>query len=850
MTDTFFEDAFSYEVWDQTYRDVNDDDIDGTIRRVACGAAEAEDTEYLKTWYADSFYNIMSGFKFTTGGRIYSNCGTDWGGTTLMNCFASPRNVNDLDSLNGIMDNLQMQANTLKSEGGWGDNFSYIRPRGAFIKGIGVESPGSIKYMELFDVSSDIITAGSGKKSINPLAKKKIRKGAMMGVIDVWHPDIIEFITAKQTPGRLSKFNLSVNCTDEFMNRISILSTLDKEMYPEEYAQLDKWELRFPDTTHEAYSDEWNGDLVAWVEKGYSVVIYETVSTMMVWNLIMESTYNRAEPGILFLDRANHFDPANYLDRIFTTNPCGEQTLQPGGVCDLGSMNLTQYIIHDNGTNTRFDFDKFKSIIPIAVRFLDNINDVSNAPLPEYEDSMRNKRRIGLGVLGWGSLLFMMKIRFGSDDANQLRDSIMKCLAETAYKASIDLAIEKGMFKYCNPELHAEGAFIKSLNLGDEYMEKVRTTGIRNSAILSIQPTGNTSIMANVVSGGGEPVFMPEYIRTVIVGKMPDEISDVCPKWYEGEFHETEMFKLVKEGDDDVLRGEHNGIIYKIDSNRGLTKEVLCEDYGVRWLKKHKQFDISAKWAVTTTELTSDDHLTDMTGFARYLDSAMSKTINIQHDYPYDQFKDIYLDAYKSGVIKGVTTYRAGTMATVLSSKEDEYTVDEEIILDEVKLPDSAQAVMKTIRAEGKKWYLTVVYTETVNRPFALFVQTNNRESTDITDECVHKLIDLSTEKGLPEDQIESVILKIKGDSNVQKVARLISFLLRHGVLIKNITLTLDKVEDAFVGSFIFQIKKYLQSYIKDGEPAGEPCDTCNGNNVFYSEGCFKCSDCGTSKCG
>lgn len=849
MTDTIFEDGFSEEIWAQTYCDSKDGDIDGTMRRVSGGAAEAEETDELKSLWSNKFYDMLTGFKFTTGGRIYSNCGTDWGGTTLMNCFASPRDINDLDSLNGIMANLQMQANTLKSEGGWGDNFSYIRPRGSFIKGIGVESPGAVKYMELFDISSDIITAGSGKKSTNPLAKKKIRKGAMMGVMDVWHPDIIEFITAKQTPGRLSKFNVSVNCTDEFMNRVSILKNLDKEEFPEEYAQLNKWQLRFPDTTHSAYKTEWDGDLASWIAKGYSVVVYDTVSTMTLWNLIMESTYNRAEPGVLFLDRANHYDPANYLNRIFTTNPCGEQTLQPGGVCDLGSMNLTQFII-EIGDTVVFDFPKFEAMIPDAVRFLDNINDVSNAPLPEYEDSMRNKRRIGLGVLGWGSLLFMMKIRFGSDAANELRDAIMNCLATTAYKASIDIAAEKGMFKYCQPELHAEGAFVQSLNLDDEYMEKLRTTGIRNSAILSIQPTGNTSIMANVVSGGGEPVFMPEYIRTVIVGVAPDAIVDVCPKWYEGEFFETEMFKFVKEGDEQILRGEHEGTVYKIDSNRGLTKEVLCEDYGVRWLKARGQWDASADWAVTTTELTSADHLVDMTGFARFLDSAMSKTINIPNNFPYEDFQNIYLDGYKSGWIKGLTTYRSGTMTTVLSSKEDSSTIDEEIILDEVKLPDSAKAVMKTIRAEGKKWYLTVVYKESENRPFAMFVQTNNREPSDITGECVQKLVDLALTKGLPKDHIDLVMSKIKSDSNVQKVARLISFLLRHGVLIKNITLTLDKVEDAFVGSFIFQIKKYLQSYIKDGEPAGEACDHCGGTNVVYSEGCFKCNDCGTSKCG
>jgi len=352
------------------------------------------------------------------------------------------------------------------------------------------------------------------------------------------------------------------------------------------------------------------------------------------------------------------------------------------------------------------------------------------------------------------------------------------------------------------------------------------------------------------VSGGAEPIFMPEYIRTVICNSMPDELAGHCPKWFEGEFFETDYFKFAYEGDEQILRAEVNGTVYKIDTNRGLTKEVLCEDYGVRWLKARGEWNPDAEWAVTTVELTAQEHLDDMEGFARWLDSAMSKTINVPNDYPYEKFTGIYLDAYHSGWIKGVTTYRSGTMTSVLSAKEDENTFEEEIILDDVKLPEDAIAVMKTLRAEGKKWYLTLVYNENVNRPFAMFVNTNSREPSNITDDCVNKLVDLAEMKELPDEHLTKVLSKIKSDTNVQKVARLISFLLRHGVLIKNITLTLDKVEDVFAGSFIFHIKKFLQGYIKDGESAEEPCDSCGGTNVVYSEGCFKCNDCGASKCG
>lgn len=1475
MTDTTFETEFSREIWTSTYKDSTDDTVDDTMMRVARHVAQAEKNQSLRDYWQLKFYDMLTGFKVTAGGRIYSNAGADWMGTTLMNCFAAPRDSSDIDSLNGILTNLSNQANTLKSEGGWGDNFSYIRPRGSFIHGIGVESPGAVKYMELFDRASDIITSGSGKNPSNKKTKGKIRKGAMMGVLDCiagdtlidtidgripvkdlvgknpylyctdgygrvyvrqaelvwskgirntikvildthdviectpdhevmlsdgtfkkakdlttgdslaalhrvmynnkyiyigvsgsgttlpehhavyemkygtyptytgknrtgdmtivhhideckwnnhpsniestvlsehgklhyddgysnqfgenfnhkvvrieesieqevfdismpdyhnysangvfihncWHPDIIEFITAKQSAGRLSKFNISVNLTDDFMEKIiKIEEMVANDSSEDEIDLIDQWQLRFPDTTHIAYKTEWDGDLSLWLSKCYPVTVFETTSAMKIWNLIMDSTYNRAEPGVLFLDRANAFYPSNYIDKIFTTNPCGEQTLPPAGVCDLGSINLTAYVIENKKGELAFDFDSFTEIIPTVVRFLDNINSVSNASLPEYEDSMKNKRRIGVGILGWGSLLFMMKIRLGSDDANILREYIMGCLARESYKSSIDLAIEKGMFKYCVPVKHARGKFVEHLGLSKAYMNKLADTGIRNSSVLSIQPTGNTSIFANILSGGIEPIFMPEYIRTVIQGVVPDNMIDVTPKWYEGQWFETDMFKFTKEGDEEILKGvdETTGITYKIDKNRGLTKEVLCEDYAVRWLKARGEWDPKADWAVTTMDLTADAHIDDLRGFARWVDSSISKcvvkgtpisttkgilkiedftqsfndvdtfndvdydisvldesgelqkvishyyggkqqsygimfsngkrikcasthkiktesgfkcpseltigesvfyntteiqtvcdyqkldivdvsdfhyhaeftfpayytesfalflgmwlcdgvvnvnsvaivekndavgelvdslfielfgipakisidnktgvkthyinsrplvlyfknifgsdcvtkripegilkspksvqiellrgltldgyktnnrlviyegysenivdgivsivssmgkhyykgvkaitggrksniiyscsvwgmnldliashkfnnrdkggvrryvnpleidsiiekigtgikereyrrnfknslkqsnfvgedfldkinvkydnnisnvkivsvddigiqevydieventhtyqldgivshnTVNIPNDYPYEDFKNIYLDSYKSGWIKGVTTYRSGTMSAVLSTKEDE-TTEEEIILDDVKLPDSAPAVMKTIRAEGKKWYLTIVYHENNNRPFALFVKTNARETSVRTNNAIELLMQLVKAKGIKQCHIDDVVNKINTDDNASKITRIISFLLRHGVLIKNIVCTLDKIEDVYAGSFIFQIKKFLQTYIKEGDKVeGVVCDGCGSDQIVYSEGCFKCNQCGSSKC-
>lgn len=1210
---TQFENYFSEEIWQQTYKDYKDKSIDDTLYRVSKAIASVEKNQELQHIWTEKFYDMLSNFKVTTGGRIYSNAGTEWEGTTLINCFVSPAPSAHPDSLDGIYEVLEDQAKTLKSEGGWGHNFSALRPRGSFINGIGVESPGAVKFMELFDKSSEIVTSGSGLKNKNKKAKGKIRKGAMMGILDITHPDVIEFITAKQTPGRLTKFNISVNCTDEFMNKVIRVLDLKEQNADSELIETeDQWNLEFPDTTYITYNTEWDGDLKSWKAKGYPVKIHKTVSATWLWNLIMESTYNRAEPGVVFLDRANEYYSSNYVNKIYSCNPCipgyayvqtdsgprqvlslidkpttmiingkkwntsdlgffktgtkdvyriktkegfyidttdnhqiavydnknnikwienkdikindrlvinnhennnwageetfnegyilgllfgdgythkqganpciwvvdenhqyhnkgaeavmnfvsniipqgysnkwhkvknrreyrlsnryitnlvsafsierkiinkniiesssnfykgflsglfdadgsiqenvengasirlsqsnkpmleeiqrmllrlgiyskiynrakshkkymsnektdkkeyvvkdmfelsisadnftkfidligfkdavkmtkakdiikrykkghykqlkkgtvenitfvgtmdvydcqvpginafdyngvlvhncGEQMLPKSGSCNLASINLTQFVL-PNGTG--FDLTKLKNYTKTLVRFLDNVNDYTHLPLPEYQEYVRKMRRIGCGILGWGSALYMLKVRFGSEKAANLRESVMQTISIAAHEASIDLAEEKGMFEGCIPEKHLNTKFISNLGLSREYVEKLLKYGIRNSSVMSIQPTGNTSIFANIVSGGLEPIYMPEYIRTVIVPTIPEHLVSVTPKFYEGSMFETEFFKWTKEGDEDILRGvDTDGTVYKIDKNRGLTKEVPCEDFGVRWLRNKNEWDPNADWAVAALSLKVEDHVSDMVGFARWIDSAISKTINVPFNYPFEEFTKVYLDAYKVGFIKGVTTYRSGTMTTVLSAKDEKTAdqVDEEIILMDAKLPDSSPATMKILKAEGKKWYVTVLMNEAQTRPVAFFVHTNHPEKNVTTNDALEQLFDLAVYKGIPTHFIETTREKISNDNNSTKIARVISLLLRHGVLIRNVVSTLEKVDNIYVGSFLLQIKKYLASYIKDGEKAeGVTCQECGSDKVIFQEGCHVCQQCGSSKCG
>jgi len=524
--------------------------------------------------------------------------------------------------------------------------------------------------------------------------------------------------------------------------------------------------------------------------------------------------------------------------------------LSPAGCCDLGTLNLTQFVKEDS---TGFDLRKIKKYVKYLVRFLDNVNSYSDAPLPEYVYSLRNKRRIGCGLMGWGSSLFMLNVRFGSEKAAELRSELLKIFTLAGVEASIALAEEKGMFSLCEPEKHALSPYWDNIDLPKHLRDRIRTIGIRNSSIFSNQPNGNGGVFSQIVSGGIEPVFMPEYIRTVIVSSTPEHIKSITPNWPEGAFHETEMFKFAMEGDEQILRGvDSDGIVYKIDKSRGLTKEVLCQDYGVRYLIKKGNWDPTAEWAVTTTSLTVEDHLNDLADFARAADSACSKTINIPNDYSFEAFQNIYLDAYKTGYIKGVATYRAGTMTSVLSAAEQKNSEEEEIVPD-IKIPDTCRAEVKVLRdyegGSSRKWYVTISFGES-NSPCAIFVTTNSLEKTVTTNDAVERLLAVAKEKGIPEKYIESTKEKCGSDSNSVKIARAIGLLLRHGVYIRTIVGALDKVEGVTFASFLFHLKKLLGSYIKDGEVVeGQLCSECNGKLV-YESGCSMCRYCGNSRCG
>ena len=829
-----FKFEFSKEIYESTYK-YGDETIETTLERVAQGLAAAE-KEGIREGVQEMFEDLLSDFKFIPGGRIISNAGAGLKGTTLINCFVSgPHDgETDLDSMSFIHTMIGRQMQILKSEGGYGANFDIFRPRGAFIRGIASTSPGSVKMMEMWDKSSEVITEGSGQKYTgDKKAKQKIRKGAQMSCLSIWNPDIVEFITAKQTPGRLSKFNMSVLITDDFMNAV-------KNHLP--------WKLEYPDTDHPAYSVEWRGFLHDWKAKGYPVIVYRTFEDATeLWDLILVSTYNRAEPGVLFVDTINRNNNLNYMEKINATNPCGEQLLPSnGGVCLLGSMNLTQFIREDK---KGFDLKKLSKYIPIAVRLMDNVNEVSGVPLPIQKEMMLKKRRIGLGILGYGSALMELKLAYGSKEALEITEELMNHFANEAYQASANLAKEKGSFEFFNKKHYLNDApFLQKLS--QETMDLIKKYGLRNSHLLSIQPTGNTSIMANNVSGGLEPVFMPEYIRTSMLPFPPEGMVSPVVDWTGTKIMNENKngWKWTKEGDENLLTTTFENSVYKFDKSRGLLRETLISDYGVMQLKETGDWDKNADFAKTTTELSVEEHIETMKVFAKYVDSAISKTVNIPNDYSFEKFKSVYVQAFEAG-IKGITTYRAGTMTSVLAAvSKDNDASDIQIGIMEnhaPKRPLELPCQVHKVTSNGEKYVFLVGLLE--NKPYEIF--SFKEDVCPFPADFNSGILKKDKSKGyqmiVGKWTIEGVVSLGKED-NKEALTRMVSTSLRHGVPIQFLVDQLSKTNDD-ITSYSKAMGRVLKKYVLDS--SGVKCQSCGSSNVTIQEGCFVCRDCGGSKC-
>ena len=529
----------SQEIDQMKYRQ-DGESFDDKIRRLAGSLADSDEHKY-------ELQDILGEMRFLPAGRVQSAIGSKRI-TTAYNCFVSG---NIYDSMESIMNKAAEAAETMRRGGGIGYCFSRIRPRGDLIKSLDSNSSGPISFMGIFDAVCQTI-ASSGH-----------RRGAQMGVLRVDHPDIYAFIRAKRNSTNLTGFNVSVGVTDKFMEALN--GTTDRTC-------------------------DRGGAKCHCFDLSFEGKVYETIDARELWDEIMSSTWDWAEPGVLFIDRINEQNNLYYCEEIATTNPCGEQPLPPYGACLLGSFNLTKYV-----TDNSFDYTTFKRDIPHVVRAMDNVIDRTIYPLKEQEDEAKNKRRMGLGVTGLANAGELLGYQYGSEEFLEWAESVFKLLRNGTYRASADLAEEKGAFPLYDNKLLKSG-FAKTLPY--KLKKRISQNGLRNSHLTSIAPTGTISLVADNISGGIEPVFSHYYDRTI--------------QTFDG------------------------------------AKVERVEDYAY-------QRGISGR---TAGSLSTDEHLAVLALAQHYVDSACSKTINVGDNVSYAEFKEIYEKAWEQGV-KGCTTFRA-----------------------------------------------------------------------------------------------------------------------------------------------------------------------------------------------
>ncbi len=485
MTSEALTTDLSRRIWETKYRFreggvVRDNTPADTWRRVAKALAVVERNP--SHWEA-RFYDALKDFKFLPGGRIQAGAGTHRR-VTLFNCFVM--GVID-DSIDGIFDGLKEGALTMQQGGGVGYDFSTLRPQGSVAHAVGTVASGPVSFMQIWDaMCATLLSTGA-------------RRGAMMATLRCDHPDIEAFIEAKQTKNRLSRFNLSVLVTDEFMHAVRT---------------DDDWALVFPDTEGETTGGEtlirkWSGAATP-----IPCRVVARVRARRLWEKLMRATYDYAEPGVIFIDRVNRLNNLWYRESISATNPCGEIPLPPYGACDLGSINLVRFVQEPFSGAARFDFDRLRAITETAVRMMDNVIDVSRFPLPQQAEQARAARRIGLGMTALADTLILLGIHYADEAARDLATSIMATIRDTAYRTSIELAREKGPFPLLDHQRYLAGEYVCALPA--DIQEGIRVHGIRNSHLIAIAPTGTISLLANNVSSGIEPVFDFHYRRQVL----------------------------------------------------------------------------------------------------------------------------------------------------------------------------------------------------------------------------------------------------------------------------------------------------------------------------------------------
>ena len=656
-TEIAFQDA-SMDIWDKKYRlkakdgSLIDSDIDATYQRVAKALAEVEQNEAKQSEWHDKFLWALRHGAIPAG-RIISNAGAlaHKPATSTINCTVSGTIT---DSMDDILGKVHEAGLTLKAGCGIGYEFSTLRPKGAYVSGAGAYTSGPLSFMDIYDKMCFTVSSAGG------------RRGAQMATFDVSHPDVMDFIRAKREDGRLRQFNLSLLITQEFMEAVK---------------NDDHWPLSFPITAKEAEQDKldlndpqrviWRD----WPEKHTYVSndeglvackIYKTIRARRLWDVIMSSTYDYAEPGFILIDKVNEMNNNWFCENIRATNPCGEQPLPPYGSCLLGSVNLTKFVREPFSDKAHFDWEEFRKVVAIFTRMLDNVVEINGLPLQGQRDEILDKRRHGMGYLGLGSTVTMLRMQYGDKNSLEFTERVTRELAMQGWRTALDLAKEKGPAPIMEQEFEVTGDMLRKrpemkkdgIKVGDKlkgkvlharyshYMQRVAEVdpdlvdelaeiGARFTHHSSIAPTGTISLsLANNASNGIEPSFAHQYSRNVIrEGKKTKEKVDVF------------SFELLA----------YRELINKNASPYTDETDNLLPEY-----------------FITAENITPTAHVDIQAAAQKWIDSSISKTANVPTDFPYEQFKDIYLYAYSEG-LKGCTTFRFNPEAFqgVLVKEED-----------------------------------------------------------------------------------------------------------------------------------------------------------------------------------
>ena len=631
----------SFDIWDKKYRLKTkqgvavDTDIDASYQRIARALSDVEATPQLREHWRERFLWALRHGAIPAG-RITSNAGAlaHKPATSTINCTVSGT---IRDSMDDILEKVHQAGLTLKAGCGIGYEFSTLRPRGAYVSGAGAYTSGPLSFMDIYDKMCFTVSSAGG------------RRGAQMGTFDVAHPDVREFIRAKREDGRLRQFNLSLLVTDDFMHAVEQDADWPL-LFPVHVKEQDEVDLADPAQviwrewpTHENYIAREDG-LVA-------CKIYGHVRARHLWDMIMVSTYDYAEPGFILIDRVNEMNNNWWCENIRATNPCGEQPLPPYGSCLLGSVNLTLFVRDAFGPKARFDWDEYREVVRVFTRMLDNVVEINGLPLPQQRDEILRKRRHGMGFLGLGSTLTMLKQRYGSSDACRFTEDVAREMAIAGWEVALQLAKEKGPAPILDEDFVVTGAMLRQrpemardgYRVGDtvpgrvlharysRYMqrvaevrpdltEKLAQVGARFTHHSSIAPTGTISLsLANNASNGIEPSFAHHYSRNVIrEGRKTKEKIEVY------------SFELL------AYRALINADAMPFSDDA----KARLPDY-----------------FVAADDISPTEHVDIQAAAQKWVDSSISKTANVPTEYPYADFKDIYRYAHQKG-LKGCTTFR------------------------------------------------------------------------------------------------------------------------------------------------------------------------------------------------